>query len=155
MNSLPSELNAAYEGEMTRIKKSGDENYEIARRALSWIHYAKRPLYMPELREAIAIDPIESIEDATEECADLDPQGFTDPEAIIQCCGSLLLWESSTDVVRFSHYTVAELFKSDKGIQYMESELYVAATCLSYVCFDAFNEGPCCEWLEFRNRVQK
>ena len=33
--SLPQGLNDAYEAEMKRIERTGDEDYEIARRALS------------------------------------------------------------------------------------------------------------------------
>src|SRR5204863_8405381 len=59
VGSLPQGLNKAYEAEMKRIERGGEEDYETARRDLSWVYFTKRPLRMKELREAIAIEPIE------------------------------------------------------------------------------------------------
>lgn len=152
--SLPPELDAAYETEMRRIKNSGKEDYKIAKHAFSWIYHARRPFLMGELREAITINPIENIEDADEECRELDQEGFHDPEVIIECCRSLIIWEISTDIVRFSHYTVEEFFK-DKGSEHIESELYIGKVCLSYLCFDVFNEGPCGNANTLISRMQR
>ena len=41
---------------------------------------------MVELREAISIDPIIDIENGDGDCTDLDPDGFTDPLLILDCC---------------------------------------------------------------------
>jgi hypothetical protein len=142
LNSLPQELNTAYTAEMRRIESASSADRKIAKRTLSWIYYAKRTLKMAELQQAIAVDPIENIEDADEDCRDLDPQSLTKSEEIVGCCGSLILWERSTDVVRFSHYTVSEFFKS-KGAEHIESKLYISRACLTYLCFDVFKEGAC------------
>jgi len=66
---------------------------------------------MAELREAIAVIDIET---GDEDCKDLDPDSLMEPQLIIDCCGGLILWESSTDVVGFSHYTVSD-FCSEWG----------------------------------------
>ena len=154
VNSLPKEINEAYETEMIRIKRNGDGDYEIAKRALSWIYHAKRPLVMAELQEAITVDPIIDIENSDNDCADLDCDSFTDPQSIIDCCGSLILWERATDVVGFSHYTVSEFFDK-RAVGNIEPELYVAQTCLTYLCFDVFGQGPCGNCDELSRRVQK
>lgn len=154
IKSLPMELNMAYEEEMMRIKTNPDGDEEIARRAFSWIFYAKRPLLMTELREAIAIDPIEDIENGGEGCRDLDPKSLTDPQQIIECCGSLISWERSNNTVGFSHYTISEFFKT-KAHGNIEPELCIARTCLTYLCFDVFGQGSCDEWNKLRSRVQK
>src|SRR5947207_3293450 len=79
VSSLPKELNVAYKKETIRIERSGGENFETAKAAFSWIFHAKRPLLMAELREAIAISPIENIEEGDDEdCRDLDPESLTD-----------------------------------------------------------------------------
>jgi hypothetical protein len=139
---LPQELNAAYEGEMARLKRSGEVDFEIAKRALSWIYWAKRPLTMCELQEAIAVVPIKDIETYNEESRDLDPKSITDPELILDCCGSLILWDHGTDIVGFSHYTVSE-FLAVKPDGNIKSELYVARACLTYLSFNVFEDGMC------------
>jgi hypothetical protein len=122
---------------MARLKRNGDGDFKIAKRALSWIYWAKRPLRMLELQEAIAIVPIEDIETCDEESRNLDPESITDPAFILDCCGRLILWDKRFDIVGFSHYTVSEFFdaKPDGNI---ESKLYVARSCLTYLCFDDF-----------------
>jgi len=138
---------------MTRIKRNA-EDYEIAKRALSWIYYAKRPLHMIELREAIAVDPIYDIENGDEECTDLEPDSFTEPQVILECCGSLVLWDHSTDVVGFSHYTVSEFFNTNSNGN-IEPEVYIARTSLTYLCFAEFIRGACRSFHEFKMRVIK
>jgi len=138
---------------MKRIK-SDSSGYEIAKRALSWIFYAKRPLHMVELREAIAVHPIYDIEMGKHNCRDMDEDNLTDEPVILECCGSFILWDRMTDNVGFSHYTVSEFFNvyADGNI---EPELYVARACLTYLCFDVFGQGPCRERGKLRNRAQK
>ena len=150
---LPLELNTAYKGEMKRIK-GDDTGYEIAKRALSWIFYAKRPLHMVELREAIAVHPIYDIKMGKHDCRGLDEDNLTDEAVILECCGSFILWDRITGNVGFSHYTVSEFFNvyADRNI---EPELYIARTCLTYLCFDVFGHGPCGERDKLRNRAQK
>jgi len=126
---------------MSRIKRNPEDYEMIAKRALSWIYYAKRSLYMVELREAISIDPIVDIENDDEDCTDLDPENFTDPQLILDCCGSLVLWERATDIVGFSHYTVSEFLDTAHGKTHIEPELYIVRNCLTYLCFDVFSEG--------------
>jgi hypothetical protein len=123
---------------MARIK-SNENSYEIARRALSWIHFAKRLLSMPELREAIAIEPIEDIENEGEDCGDVDEDSLVDAGQIIECCGSLISCDPSTQIVTFSHYTVSEFFRSNANGN-IEPELYVTRACLTYLCFDIFSQ---------------
>ena len=153
VQSLPQELATAYEAEMTLIKRNA-EDYEIAKRTLSWIYYAKRPLHMIELREAIAVDPIYDIENGDEECADLEPDSFTEPQVILDCCGSLVLWDQSTDAVGFSHYTVSEFFNTNSNGN-IEPEVYIARTCLTYLCFAEFIRGACLSCHDFKMRVIK
>jgi len=137
---------------MQRIKNSGKQ-YEIARRALSWVYFAKRPLRMEELQEALAVNLIWDIEEADEDCRDLDRDDIEKPQTIIESCGSLISWDRSTDVVGFSHYTVSEFFAAhvDGNI---ESETYIARTCLTYLCFEVFDKGPCGAE-KFKERVNR
>jgi len=134
--SLPQTLNGAYEIEMTRIKRNA-KYYEVAKRALSWVYFAKRPLHMKELCDALAVHPIEDTQDADEDGMDLDPGDLEKPEFILDSCGSLILWDRATDIIGFSHYTVSEFFKAN-GAGNIEPELYIARTCLTYLGFKEF-----------------
>lgn len=137
VESLSKELEVAYGMEMKRIK-ANEKRYEIAKRALSWVYFAKRPLSMRELREALAVIPIEDIEKADEDCRYLDRDDFEKPQNVLDSCGSLIMWDRSTDVVGFSHYTVSEYLAANADGN-IEPELYVARVCLTYLCFDVFD----------------
>lgn len=75
---------------MERIK-SDHMKYEIAKCALSWIFYAKWPLHMVELREAIAVHPIYDIKMGKHDCRGLDGNNLTDKPVVLECCGSFIL----------------------------------------------------------------
>jgi len=152
VESLSQELDEAYGIELQRIKNSGKQ-YEIAKRALSWVYFAKRPLYMEELQEALAVNLIWDIEEADEDCRDLDREDIEKPQTIIESCGSLISWDRSTDIVGFSHYTVSEFF-AEHADGNIESETYIARTCLTYLCFEVFDKGPCGRE-EFEERVNR
>lgn len=137
LESLSQTLNDAYGIEMMRIKRNS-KHYEVAKRALSWIYFAKQSFHMAELQEALSI---EMVEDTGDDCADLDLDNFEKPQFILDCCGSLILWDRLTDVVGFSHYTVSEFFNSNAAGN-IEPELYIARTCLTYLGFREF-EKPC------------
>jgi len=139
---------------MSRLKRNREGDFKIAKRTLSWIYWAKQSLHMRELQEAIAIVPIKDIASCDEESADLDPDSITDPEFIIDCCGSLILWDRGTDVVGFSHYTVSEFFMVNPDGN-INSELYVARVCLTYLCFETFEDGMCGTPEKFLSRVEK
>jgi len=137
--SLPQTLNGAYEIEMTRIKRNA-KYYEVAKRALSWVYFAKRPLHMKELCDALAVHPIEDTQDADEDGMDLDPGDLEKPEFILDSCGSLILWDRATDIIGFSHYTVSQFFKENAAGN-IEPELYIARTCLIYLGFRGLCKG--------------
>ena len=130
--SLPQTLNGAYEIEMMRIKRNA-KYYEVAKRALSWVYFAKQPLHMIEMCEALAVHPIEDVE-AADDGMDLDPGDIEKPEFILDSCGSLISWDCATDVIGFSHYTVSEFFKENAAGN-IEPELYIARTCLTLLGF--------------------
>ena len=153
LESLPEGLTPTYQTEMKRLKDKGKVDYKIAKRAMSWVYWAKRPLYMAELREAIAVNPIIDVENAPEDYRELDCKRLTDGDMIVQCCGSLIVWERSTDVVGFSHYTVTEFFKTNVDGN-IEPEIYVTRTCLTYLAFDKF-DSPCPNEESIVKRVQK
>ena len=109
---------------------------------------------MAELHEAIAVHPIYDIEMGKHNCRGLDEDNLTDEPVILECCGSFILWDRMTDNVGFSHYTVSEFFNVYAAGN-IEPELYVARTCLTYLCFDVFGQGPCQDRGKLRSRAQK
>ena len=70
----------------------------------------------------------------------LDPGDLEKPDFILDCCGSLILWDRATDVIGFSHSTVSEFFKENAAGN-IEPELYIARTRLIYLGFKRLCKG--------------
>ena len=64
--SVPADLFDVYESVIRAIQQSNDDSKELAERILSWLLYAKRPIRMVELCEAIAVQ--EGDVDLDEDC---------------------------------------------------------------------------------------
>lgn len=140
--SLPNTLEEAYADVITRIGGSKKPRKDLARKTLSWLLYARRPLTMAELREAVAIE--DGYRDLTE--------FLSHPNDIVECCCSLIDHERTTDIVQFSHYTVVGfLLNTD----YFLPRTYLAKTCLTYLLFDVFEAGPCCNEAEFESLLER
>ena len=108
-NSVPSELFDVYETVMNSIRCSNDDSNELGQRVLSWIFHSKRPLKMPELREAIAIRRTD---------VDLNEDDLMNADEIVELCGSLINYDGKSQVVSFSHETVQE-FLNTRYSEYM------------------------------------
>ena len=98
---------------------------------------------MIELREAVAVE---------DGYTDLEEDDLPDPSVIVECCCSLVTYEHTTGIVRFTHYTVAGFLESK---DYILTTVDLARTCLTYLLFDVFEDGPCCNEEEFKLRMRR
>lgn len=99
LDTLPADLSSAYREVLDIIDQL--EGKETALRILSWLFHAQRLLLMNEPREVLSIET--QLPDT-----ELYPEFFFDPVQIIHCCQSLLEFDKSSGIVRFTHYTVQE-----------------------------------------------
>jgi ankyrin repeat protein len=109
LNELPESLDETYERVLKEIKKP---NRDHARRLLSCLVVAVRPLYLDELAEVLAVD----FEDE-EGIPTLNPNWrWEDQEqAVLTSCSSLIALVKSgrsRRVVQFSHFSVKEFLTS-------------------------------------------
>jgi hypothetical protein len=129
LNSLPVSLEDAYRGIIKRIAAKGHMAMEQAWQTLTWIFYVARPLAMYELREAITVRSGDT---------ELD-ENLPHPDDILKVCESLVVWDSLSEVVRSTHYSVQE-FLTHNGINERLSRVTLAVTCSTYLAFDAFDQ---------------
>ena len=144
LTMLPVNLPAAYDDAFARIRAKGGESYDLALRILSWIYYATVPLRMRQLREALTIDDEDHLEEE-----DLLPA-----DRIIEICGSLVVHDKSSGIVRFTHYTVQEFLRSSLS-QQLTSIVELGKTCLNCLNFKEFEAGPCPDTDSLRQRLCK
>ena len=110
LDELPESLDETYERVLKEIKKP---NRDHARRLLSCLVAAVRPLRVEELAEVLAVD----YEDG-EGIPRLNPNWRWEDEeqALLTSCSSLIAIVESSDsrVVQFSHFSVKEYLTSDR-----------------------------------------
>ena len=79
----------------------------------------------------------------------LDREATVDPESILHWCGSLIRKIPGADTLELAHYSVQEFLETidgHAGSPYLlfrsdveHDSLYLAKTCLTYLCFDDFD----------------
>ncbi len=138
-------LDKAYSDVIERIDGQLAEDRSLARRTISWISYAQRPLITQELCHALAVVPGDKA---------LNGDGFYDVEDIISVCAGLVTIDES-NVIRLVHYTTQEFFEHIRLEWNPDALEEIASICLTYLAFDTFRSGSCRSDEDFEERVGK
>ena len=128
---LPESLEVTYDQAMERIDEQGSEVATIARKILSWIFYAFRPLTIEEVQHAIAVEPGDS---------DFDADGLIEEDVIVSVCAGLVTVQQESNTVGMVHYTTQEYFERKEDSLFPGAERDLALTCITYLSFDKFRE---------------
>ncbi|KAH7061025.1 ankyrin repeat domain-containing protein [Paraphoma chrysanthemicola] len=139
-------LDKAYGEALQRIEGQLSGDLERAKKLLSWITYAKRPLTTAEICCALAVEP---------EGAELDPENVPDVEDLVSVCAGLVVVDAESAVIRLVHYTTQEYFERIREQWNPSAQLDIASTCLTYLCFDAFKTGSCSSDEDFEERLRQ
>ncbi|KAI9155090.1 ankyrin repeat domain containing protein [Paramyrothecium foliicola] len=97
-----SALDNAYEGALQRIDCQLRGDCELAKRVVSWITLAKRPLNTNEICCALAVEPGETT---------IDPENMLGVEDLVSVCAGLVVVDPESAIIRFVHYTTQEYFE--------------------------------------------
>lgn len=127
-----------------RIRQQPICHQQLARLAISWATYARRPLTIEELQHAIAVHMGEN---PLNRCALRDAQTM-----IIVCCG-LLIFDKETSVIRLVHYSTKQFFEQMRWQWFRVVEDDLAKTCVRYLLFDVFLSGRCESACDYRKRL--
>jgi hypothetical protein len=91
LKCLPQKLDDTYKEAMQRIETQCEDDRKLAERVLSWIVNAFRPLFLQELRYALATMPgMTKVEDD-----DVDDQ-----DVLISVCAGLVIVDEESGIVR-------------------------------------------------------
>jgi ankyrin repeat domain-containing protein 50 len=142
LDTLPKDLSDAYREVLIRINETKGE--DTAWEILSWLFHAQRPLKMGEIREvlSIRIQPPDT---------ELHPEDFINEDQIIHYCQGLVELDLTSEIIRFTHYTVQEFLKYEKKLL---APAQLAKVCLTYLTFDVFEHGPCPNKESFHQRLE-
>jgi hypothetical protein len=127
-------LNDAYSEARQRIEGQLKGKTLLAKRALSWITYAQRPLSTQELCHALAIKTGDQA---------LKPERIYDVEDILDVCAGLVTVDGESNIVRLVHYTTQEYFERIRSEWCPQARQDIASACITYLSMDAFLSGSC------------
>ncbi|KAJ6566485.1 ankyrin repeat-containing domain protein [Mycena capillaripes] len=140
LQHLPANLNQTYDDAMNRINSQNTDDQQLAHLVLTWVAYAKRPLSVEELGEALTIEP---------NATNLDPDNRVDINIVLSVCAGLIIVDEEMAVVRLIHYTTQHYFDAIRAIQFPDAHTYIASRCLEYFLLADFdnihfqeNHGP-------------
>ncbi|KFY95418.1 hypothetical protein V498_03373 [Pseudogymnoascus sp. VKM F-4517 (FW-2822)] len=136
-------LDRAYGEAIVRIEGQLPGDTSLAKKALSWITYAQKPLTAQELCCAIAIEPGET---------ELNPDAVPDIDDILSVCAGLVMVDTERKIVRLVHYTTQEYFEETIESWNPTAQYQITVTCLTYLSFRSFESGSCHNDEEFERR---
>jgi ankyrin repeat protein len=73
----------------------------------------------------------------------------------VSVCAGLVVVDQESAVIRLVHYTTQEYFERTGDAWVPDAQLHIARTCLTYLCFDAFQSGSCSADEEYEKRMQE
>ncbi|KAF1935174.1 hypothetical protein EJ02DRAFT_416166, partial [Clathrospora elynae] len=139
-------LDDAYKDALQRIEGQLDGDCKLAKKVLSWITFAKRPLTTAEICCALAVEP---------EDTELDLENMPDIEDLVTVCAGLVVVDPESAIIRLVHYTTQEYFEKISNTWNPSTYLHITTTCLTYLSFTAFQGGSCSNDKVFEERIQQ
>ncbi|KAL8949471.1 MAG: hypothetical protein Q9222_004419 [Ikaeria aurantiellina] len=134
MKSLPQGVFETYQDALKRIEDQSEEECQLAKKALSYIFCARRPLRLNELRHALATEP---------EDTEIDDSALLEPEILLNISAGLIRVDENSQIVSLIHHTLQEYLESNRGRLVPDVEIDFAKACVTYLSFDVFSNGPC------------
>ena len=138
LSHLPRDLPQTYGRILAQFTEA--EDIDLGSQIFRWVAVAKRPLTVPELREAIGVVPLQDT---------WNPRSLiNDMKRAIACCGNLLFVDEEQQTVHFTHNSVLQYLRSNlisKTLnQYFinldQADADAGATCVTYLNLPAFNK---------------
>src|SRR5579859_2918133 len=123
LSSLPRNISSAYLEILDRAVREGSD--QLVFKILSWIYHAKVPLLMDQLREAMVVQIGDT--QLEQDCLD-------DPAFLVEECKSLITYDESSGIVRFTHSTVQDYLESTMSHNLLTT-VDIAAILLTYLSF--------------------
>jgi ankyrin repeat protein len=134
LSKLPTGWDAydtAYKTILSRIESRGPRHEGLAKKALSWTVYSKRPLETTELQHALAIGTKESA---------FDHGNLVTIEDLISLCAGLLHIDESSKSIRLIHATAQEFLERTHNSWASETPSSLTDTCITYLSYDTIEE---------------
>jgi hypothetical protein len=141
LGNLPTKLYKIYRAALLRVYNGDNENSIVARKVLQWVMYARRPMSLYEL------------EDALSQSRNKKPWKELSVKRWIpnlsRVCGNLLSYDESEGVMYLAHHTVLQFLYSGPDISLLRqfyfqpsnAHMYLGKLCVTYLMFSDFEHA--------------
>ena len=101
---------------------------------------------MLEIKHALAVE----IGDPS-----LDEENIPDEGLLLSVCNGLVTYEEEGSFLTLVHYTFQQYLEQKAESHFPEAQAEIVRTCLTYLSFDEFEQGPCYRVLDFKARLKR
>jgi len=138
LRNLPKDLPATYQRALEKMHRKIGSDAQMAKKAFKWIICAKRPLFMDELKEALAVEPGDK---------GLNYEKMpSDNTRILRACANLVIFDRDDRIVSLAHHTVKDFLLGPPTAPFQSSFTFHLSTaieeiqdiCLTYLHFNSF-----------------
>ncbi|KAH9864036.1 hypothetical protein J1614_009969 [Plenodomus biglobosus] len=137
-------LDHVNEMNLQRIMFESGRRGELARKVLSWIVLARRPITTAEICCALAVEPNE---------ADLDPDNLPEIDDLVSVCVGMVKVDNGSGFIHLTHYTTQDYLERTQDMWFPDSETFITTICTAYLSFGVFKTGNCRSDEEFAERL--
>lgn len=134
VGSSPKNLDELYYEAWHRVSSQNSDSRKAAQDALRWLSCSFRQLRAQELRHALATQ--------TGDKSMKEEETLMNFDRLIRSCAGLVTVDKGSQIVRLVHQTAQEFFRGRAGEYFPDAHSQLARTCLTYLCFDEFSQGP-------------
>ncbi|CAG7558814.1 unnamed protein product [Fusarium equiseti] len=118
----------AYGNTMRRIESQSEEEAAVAKDALAWLAFVKRPLNAEELSTAVILQETDS---------DIDNKNKIDIKALLSVCAGLVKMENGSVIL--IHFTTKQYLKKALANWRQDPNALIATLCAVYLLFPIFD----------------
>ena len=132
LEKMPDGLSDAFGQTLSRLNRQSDGRKRLGIKTLMWIFFARRPLLVTELSEALAIRPRDS---------SLNAKYRPSQKLMVDCCQGLVVVDEGSSVFRLVHYSVQEYLDEHQDQIFPTGDQTIAEMLTTYLLFETFALG--------------
>ncbi|CAI7653163.1 unnamed protein product [Penicillium pancosmium] len=141
---LSGSLNDAFADTISRIQRLPKSRSRVGMDALMWLCHTPRAMKESELSDALAIRNAQNV---------VNVKYRPTTKTILECCQGLATVDGEGRI-RLAHYTIQEYLGDNSGDLFPRAKATIAVTCLRYLVFENFQDGPWPTWFEIESRIK-
>lgn len=141
---LSQSLSDAFADTISRIQRLPESRSRLGMDALMWLSHTTRALTEAELSDALAIHSVRN-------AVNIKYRPAT--KTILECCQGLATLDGE-GCLRLAHYAIQEYLSEHSMDLFPRAEARISVTCLRYLVFENFRDGPWQTKSEIESRME-